>query len=165
MDRSPSSPIELTRPSPTDALALRSVAEAAGGLDVNPTYAYALWARDFADTTVVARRDGEVVGYVTAFRRPRDPDTAFVWQVAVHPECRGQRLAARMLHALVDRDPSLTALEATVTSDNTASLATFSRFAADRDAEVSTSPLFGADHLGDDHAPEDLLRIEPLQPT
>jgi L-2,4-diaminobutyric acid acetyltransferase len=53
-------------------------------------------------------------------------------------------------------------LEATVTPDNTGSIALFSRFAERRGAAVSRSELFGAELLGDDHEPEILFRIGPV---
>jgi L-2,4-diaminobutyric acid acetyltransferase len=154
--------IELRHPIPADGPALQAIARVAGGLDVNPTYAYALWAREFADTTIVATLCDEPVGYAMGFRRPGAPSTLFVWQMAVCPEQRGARLALRMLHDLVDRAPTPSALEATVAHDNRRSLATFARFADDRGASITLEPLFDERELGPGHQPEDLLRVEPL---
>jgi L-2,4-diaminobutyric acid acetyltransferase len=39
-------------------------------LDLNSSYAYLLWCRDFAATSVVAKVDGNVVGFVTGYVRP-----------------------------------------------------------------------------------------------
>ncbi|WP_159941529.1 MULTISPECIES: diaminobutyrate acetyltransferase [unclassified Nocardiopsis] len=140
------------------------------GMDVNSPYAYALWCRDFAETSVVARDDeGRVAAYVTGYVRPDSPDTYFLWQVAVDSAFRGQRLARRMLDFIGDRivERGLRYLEATVTADNTASRALFASFARDRGAEAVWSPLFGGEHFpeGDTpHDPEDLVRIGPLGP-
>ena len=161
-DDAASDGIEIDAPTLADAPALWQAAQAAGGLDVNPLYAYVLWCRDFAATTAVARMAGEVVGYCTAYRRPDVPTTLFVWQIAVLPAARRRGLGQRILHHLVDRDARLTALEATVTHDNAASLAMFATFARQRGSEVTVSPLFGHEHLGADHEPEDLLHI-PLR--
>jgi L-2,4-diaminobutyric acid acetyltransferase len=154
--------LEIGRPTIDDGLALWETAQAAGGLDVNPPYAYVLWARDFAETTAVVRDRGRVVAYCTGFRRPDEPSTLFVWQVAVRPEARRRGLGQRMLHHLVDRDDGIDAMEATVTADNAASLAMFGRFAEQRGATTEVSPLFTRAHLGPDHDPEDLVRI-PLR--
>jgi L-2,4-diaminobutyric acid acetyltransferase len=154
--------MELTRPEIGDGIAMHEVATAAGGLDVNAPYTYVLWARDFADTTVVARDGGGVVAYCTGFRRPTDPDTLFVWQVAVAPSHRRRGLGHQMLDALVDRVSEVSAVEATVTADNAASLAMFGAFARRRGAELTVSPLFTSDDLGGAHEAEDLLRIGPL---
>lgn len=57
-------------------------------LDLNASYAYVLWCRDFAGTSVVATVNGEVVGFVTGYRRPKQPATLMVWQVAVDEQLR-----------------------------------------------------------------------------
>ena len=137
-------------------------------MDMNSPYAYTLWCRDFARSSVVARDEqGRVNAYVTGFVRPDSPDTYFLWQVAVDPACRGQRLARRMLDFIGDTiaDRGLRFLEATVTPDNTASRALFTSFARDRGAEAVWNPLFGKEHFPQDgtpHEPEDLVRIGPL---
>lgn len=140
------------------------------GMDVNSPYAYALWCRDFAATSVVAR-DGEdrVVAYVTGFVRPESSDTYFLWQVAVDSAHRGQGLARRMLDFVGDRiaERGLRYLEATVTADNTASRALFGSFARDRGTEAVWSPLFTGEHFPrttPPHDPEDLVRIGPFGP-
>src|SRR3954452_6847502 len=66
-------------------------------LDLNSPYSYVLWCRDFAGTSVVARSESGVCGFVTGFRRPEEHRTLFVWQVAVDAARRGQGLARRML--------------------------------------------------------------------
>ncbi|OLT01422.1 diaminobutyrate acetyltransferase [Pseudonocardia sp. CNS-004] len=154
--------VTIGHPDVTDGVACWRLAEATGTLDVNSRYAYLLWCRDFAATSVVARRDGEVVGFVTGFRRPEEPSTLVVWQVAVDAAARGRGVAAAMLDALFDRVADVDHLEATVTPDNTGSIALFSRFAARRGAQLSRSELFGAELLGSGHEPEILFRIGPV---
>lgn len=143
----------------------------ATGMDVNSPYAYTLWCRDFATTSVVARdTDGRVAAYVTGYVRPDSPDTYFLWQVAVDSAYRGQRLARRMLDFIGDAiaEQGLRYLEATVTPDNAASRALFASFARDRGTEAVWSPLFAEEHFptddGERHEPEDLVRIGPFGP-
>ena len=139
------------------------------GMDVNSPYAYTLWCRDFAMTSVVAHDDtGRLAAYVTGYVRAESPDTYFLWQVAVDPAHRGQRLARRMLDFIGDAiaERGLRHLEATVTPDNTASRALFESFARDRGTEAVWSPLFGEEHFpkGDvPYEPEDLVRIGPFE--
>lgn len=149
-------------PEVADGVACWRLAKATGVLDLNSRYAYLLWCRDFATTSVVARHDGRVVGFVTGFRRPEEPSTLVVWQVGVDAAVRGRGVAAAMLDELFDRVPGVDHLEATVTPDNTGSIALFSRFAERRAARVRHSELFGAELLGDGHAPEILFRIGPV---
>ncbi len=139
------------------------------GLDVNSPYAYVLWCRDFAATSLAARDgSGALRGFVTGYVRPEALDTYFLWQVAVDPECRGRRLARRMLDRVGSRIAArgIRYLEATVTPDNTASRALFASFARDRGADLTWTPLFTRAHFPADgpgpHEPEDLVRIGPL---
>ncbi|WP_083338540.1 GNAT family N-acetyltransferase [Ensifer sp. LCM 4579] len=43
---------------------------------------------DFADTCVLDELAGAMVGWMPAYRRPSEPSTLFIWQIAVHPEIR-----------------------------------------------------------------------------
>jgi diaminobutyrate acetyltransferase len=146
-----------------DGPAIWRLARDCGELDLNSSYAYLLWCRDFAATSVVARIDGGLAGFVTGFRRPQTPDTLLVWQVAVDERCRGRRLGRRMLDALIDGpgEPPRW-LETTVSPGNTASDRMFSSFAAGRGAELERSELFAAEDFPDGHEVELLYRIGPL---
>jgi L-2,4-diaminobutyric acid acetyltransferase len=158
---------KLESPRPDDAPRLWEIARDSGVLDVNTPYSYALWCRDFAQTSVVAREaDGTAYGFVTGYIRPDDPHTLFVWQVAVDESRRGRGLAGRMLGHLGERLPDLGCdhLEATVTPDNTASSRLFESFARSYGARLTRRELFGSDAFPDeiDHEPEVLFRIGPL---
>lgn len=132
-------------------------------LDVNASYAYLLWARDFAATSVVATVDDEPGGFVTGYRRPDEPGTLMVWQVAVDEQHRGRGLAHRMLNELVDRQAEVVDhLETTITADNAASIALFTSFARGRQARLERTPLFEATLFPDGHDAEHLFRIGPL---
>ncbi|MCW4384219.1 diaminobutyrate acetyltransferase [Salinibacterium sp. SYSU T00001] len=140
-------------------------------LDLNSSYAYILYARDFMNTCRVAVVDGETAGFVIGYARPEQPDCLFVWQVAVDERFRGLGLAARMLDSLVEdgvADGSIRMVETTITDDNAASQRLFASF-AERwgGASVTTRPLFERDHFPldghDEHAPEPLYEIGPLK--
>lgn len=140
------------------------IARDSGKLDLNSPYAYLLWCRDFAATSVVARVGEEVAGFVTGYARPDAPDTFVVWQVAVAASHRGRGLAHRMLCHLTERLAPQGArfLEATVTPDNTPSTRLFTAFATDRGAEISRRVLFDGAAFPEPHEAEILLRIGPL---
>lgn len=148
-------------PTVDDGVRLWEIADASRVLDVNSRYAYVLWCRDFAATSIVARLGDRVVGFVTGYRRPEQPDTLFVWQVAVHEDARGKRVAALMLDDLVTR-VGLPFMETTITDDNAASIAMFSGLAERRDAHVERTELFDRTVLGAEHDPEFLYRIGPM---
>jgi len=133
-------------------------------LDLNASYAYLLWCRDFAGTSIVATVDGRPAGFVTGYLRPDHPDVLMVWQVAVDAEHRGRGLAGRMLHELADR-VGTPYLETTITPDNDASVALFTRFAADRGAALTREPVFDAGQFPDAHQTELLFRIGRIRPA
>lgn len=156
--------MEVRPPTVEDGAALWRTAVESGVLDANSSYAYLLWCRDFARTSVVATVDGERAGFVTGYVRPDQPDTIMVWQVAVDSKHRRRGLAMRMLDQLVERPAaeSVAWLETTVTPDNQASTRLFSSFAQARGAELVQEPIFPARLFPDEHEPEVLFRIGPL---
>ncbi len=142
------------------------VAGASGELDLNSSYMYLVFARDFAETCRVALVDEEVVAFVLGYRRPALPDRLFVWQVAVDERHRGAGLAGRMLDDLLSAsasaDPAVAYVETTITDDNTASQRLFASFAERWDARLETSGLFEAQDFPDRHDAEPLHRIGPF---
>lgn len=155
---------DLSCPTTADGPLMWELARDAGSLDVNSRYAYLLWGRDFAATSVVARSGDRLAGFMTAYRRPDAPDTLFVWQVAVGPDFRRRGLASRMLDHLVEplRSEGVRFVESTVTPDNKASMHLFESFAKANGADLTRDVLFSEHELGSDHGPEVLHRIGPL---
>jgi diaminobutyrate acetyltransferase len=153
--------VELDRPSIGDGAAMWRMARDSAVLDLNSSYAYLLWARDFAATSVVARVEGEPAGFVTGYVRPDEPQVLMVWQVAVDAAHRGRGLARQMLDHLVDTSGAAY-LETTITDDNDASIALFASLARDRGADLERAPVFPAESFPDGHDTELLFRIGPL---
>jgi L-2,4-diaminobutyric acid acetyltransferase len=164
MPETPNRELVIEAPGVPDGAALWRVAKDSGSLDLNSSYAYLLWCRDFADTSVVARLADTVVGFVTGYRRPTVPDTLMVWQVAVDPAHRGQGLAAALLDGLLDRltPAGVRYLETTVTQDNAASNRMFQSLADRRSAGIDRAELFGPHDFPDQHDAEFRYRIGPL---
>ncbi|MFH8803083.1 diaminobutyrate acetyltransferase [Streptomyces sp. NPDC017936] len=159
--------LRIDRPSVADGAALWRIAKESGKLDLNSSYSYLLWCRDFAGTSAVARaEDGEPVGFVTGYVRPEAPHVLLVWQVAVDPAYRGRGLAAALLDGLTARlaaERPLTTVETTVTPGNTASERLFTSYAARHGADVTREVLFDAGLFPDGpHETEVLYRIGPL---
>ncbi|NDK91665.1 diaminobutyrate acetyltransferase [Gordonia desulfuricans] len=161
--RAPSAAPTLRVPTVTDGAAIHQIAERSRVLDVNSGYAYVLWCHDFADTSVVAEIEGTPVGFVTGYRRPDDPATLMVWQVATGESYRGLGIAAAMLHHLLDRTAAqgVSRLQTTISPDNPASQRLFAAVAAQRGLRFSRRDLFAADLFPDSHQPEDLYTLEP----
>lgn len=155
----------MRNPTPADAVGMHRIVRESGVLDLNSLYCYLLVCRDFASTSLVACRTGGsgggLLGFVSAYRPPRRPESLFVWQVGVAAEARRRGLALRMLTALVELPAAqgVTALEATVTPSNQPSRRLFERFAAAAGSAVEVGPGFGAADFGGSHEREDRFRI------
>lgn len=156
--------IHIECPSAGDGPDLWRLARDSGELDLNSPYAYLIWCRDFASTSVVARDGERTVGFITGYRRPDAADTLFVWQVAVDPQYRGQRIGVRMLDGIgtAMRRLGCPYMEATVTPDNVASARMFASFARANDAALAKTDGFESTLFPENHQPEDLIRIGPL---
>ncbi|WP_231635143.1 diaminobutyrate acetyltransferase [Luteipulveratus halotolerans] len=159
----PSTTTAFRPPTVADGGELWRIATDSKTLDVNTSYAYLLWARDYARTSILAEVDGSPAGFVTGYVRPDAPHTLMIWQVAVDDAYRGQRIALRMLQALTDQVGDVTTMETTITDDNAASIGLFTRFAQERGASISRHDLFESAHFPDDHDAERLYRIGPLR--
>jgi len=155
----------LRSPQVTDGYALNRLVAASPPLDRNSVYCNLLQCMHFADTSVAAELDGELVGFISAYIPPNEPDTLFVWQVVVAQSARGIGVGKRMLHWLVGQ-PSCEKtlrLATSITSDNQASWALFESFAKSCNALPVKTLLFQRDkHFAGQHEDEYLLRIAPL---
>ncbi|MGV0625221.1 diaminobutyrate acetyltransferase [Mycolicibacter minnesotensis] len=160
-----SADITLRTPTVDDGPALWQMAVDSATLDVNAPYAYLLWCRDFAATSVIAEVDGQPGGFVTGYRRPDQPQTLMIWQVAVNTAHRGAGLAGRMLDhlATVHIGQGVTHLETSITPDNDASRRLFGAFSRRWRATLDCSELFGANLFPESHLAEELFRIGPLR--
>jgi len=132
-------PINLRAPAAEDGAAVYELIAQCPPLDTNSMYCNLLQCSHFAETGVAAEKDGDLVGFISGYIPPQQPETVFVWQVAVHEKGRGQGLAKRMLKEIVGRDAckNVTHMETTITADNEASWALFRSFARDMGAELT----------------------------
>ncbi|MDA8204668.1 MAG: diaminobutyrate acetyltransferase [Thermaerobacter sp.] len=138
----------------------------AGTLDLNSPYTYLMLSEFFHDTCIVAESEGQLAGFVAGFRLPTRQTTLFIWQVAVHPNFRRQRLGTIMIQSLLERESlrDIEFLEATVTPENRASDALFHAIADQHDAGCHIRPCFSAEVFpGSAHRPELLYHIGPLR--
>ncbi len=134
-------------------------------LDTNSAYCNFLQCLHFADTSALAEVEGRIVGFVSGYRIPSNPDTLFVWQVAIGEEARGQGLAQRLLHHIVSRSElsDIRYIHTTISPDNSASWAVFQRLAEQLKANSERSLLLSSNqHFNGQHDDEMLLAIGPL---
>lgn len=158
--------IRYRAPAPEEGKLLHRLVDEGGTLELNTTYKYVLFADHFAGTTTVAEHDGQVVGFVSAYRPPSHPDTVFVWQIGVHPRMRGRGVARGLLEAMVRRPGcrGVRYLEATVTPSNLASRRLFQSFARHQGAPHEWSDGYPGELFGTpgEHEPENLIRVGPF---
>lgn len=158
--------LQLRKPTKEDGMAVHRLIANCPPLDTNSAYCNLLQCTHFADTSVIAEMQGEVVGFISGYRVPEAPTTLFIWQVAVGEKARGHGLAGRMLADICDRDGNrdLQAMQTTVTADNEASWALFEGFARRRGATLERSMMFDRDaHFKGSHDSELLASIAPLR--
>jgi L-2,4-diaminobutyric acid acetyltransferase len=160
-------PPTINAPRVEDGAAIWRIARDSEVLDLNSSYSYLLWCRDFAATSAVARDDGGApIAFVTGYVRPERPEALVVWQVAVDASHRGRGLAGALLDEVTGRtakELGVTAVETTVTPDNTASDRLFTAYAARHGAALEREVLFDGVLFPDGvHQPEVLYRIGPL---
>jgi L-2,4-diaminobutyric acid acetyltransferase len=157
--------ILLRKPVATDGRAISGLIAACPPLDPNSAYCNLLQCTDFADSCIVAERADMLVGWVSGYRPPVAPANFFIWQVAISSAARGERLAGRMIHALLTRpeQAGITHLTTTITEDNRASWALFEGLARRWGAPVEKSIRFEREaHFAGAHATEWQVRIGPL---
>lgn len=158
-------PFVLRKPRAADGPAVTALIAASPPLDPNSAYCNLLQCTHFADSCVVAERDGALAGWISGYRLPADRSRFFVWQVAVAAQARGRGLAGRMIEGLLARPEAagVTHVVTTVTRDNEASRAMFRNWARRRSAQLSEREFFDRDrHFAGRHASEWLLEIGPL---
>lgn len=157
--------IEFRTPVAADGPAVTALIAACPPLDRNSRYCNLLQCEHFADHCIIAEKSGRLVGWVSGYRPPSDPDAFFVWQVAVAVEGRGRGLARRMITALMARpaQQSATHMITTVTGDNEASWALFCGLARDWGVALERNALFEREpHFAGAHDTEYLARIGPI---
>lgn len=158
--------IAFRQPTVADGPSIYDLVKRSKPLDVNSRYLYLLQCSHFANTCAVAESDGSVQAFVSAYVRPDQPDTLFVWQVAVDASLRGRGVAGRLLEHLLAR-PHLNGIrfiEATVNPSNNASRNLFASLARKHDCDMHESMLFEEQLLGDEgHEAEIMLRVGPIK--
>lgn len=157
--------IQLRKPILHDGPNMFRLAKSAGTLDINSCYHYLLFCQKFASTCVVATQKRELTGFLTSFRDLDQPDTLFIWQIAVSELKRNRGIAKAMLNHLLQRhfDPEIYFIETTITPSNTASQALFRSLAKDLQTKIKEQCIFKKELFSENgHEPEHLFRIGPL---
>ncbi|TVP71197.1 MAG: diaminobutyrate acetyltransferase [Rhodobacteraceae bacterium] len=155
-------PVTFRRPTKDDGSEVWKLVASCPPLDQNSMYMNVVQCDHFAQTCILAERDGQILGWISGHIPPESPQTLFIWQVAVHGDARGLGLGKQMLRELLNR-PSCRAvrqMETTITRSNAASWGLFRSFARDMGGQLTDAPHYERDaHLGGKHATEHLVTI------
>jgi len=156
--------LTLRKPNPEDGAGVHALIERCKPLDTNSMYCNLLQCSHFRNTSVLTEEKGNLVGFISGYLLPEQPDTLFVWQVAVSEEARGLGLASRMLKELVQRlAPGVRHLHTSITPGNEASWNTFRRLARDLEAPLNERVMFDKEqHFDSQHDTEMLVHIGPF---
>jgi L-2,4-diaminobutyric acid acetyltransferase len=155
----------LRRPCVDDGPKIWRLVKEVTKLDLNSGYCYLVLCSHFADTSVVAERGCDLVGFVTAYRPPLIEDVLFVWQIGVVAPFQGQGVGLAMLLELLGRDicRGVSYVETTIMHSNLASKALFASLQKRLKAPCIESLFFSEDLFPEQHHPgEYLLRIGPF---
>jgi len=153
----------LREPVASDGADIWALIRSCKPLDENSLYCNLIQCDHFRDTCVLAELGSAPAGWVSAYVMPNDPETLFVWQVAVSEAARGTGLGGRMLRHLLGRDAcrGVTRLQTTITRSNAASWALFRKFARRHGNGLSAQAHFGqVQHFRGRHDTEYMVTIE-----
>jgi L-2,4-diaminobutyric acid acetyltransferase len=157
-----SAPISFRMPTDEDGAAVWALIRECKPLDENSLYCNLIQCDHFQDTCIIAEMEGQIVGWISAYIVPSEPETLFVWQVAVSEKARGRGLGRKMLYELLERDAcaEVFRLKTTITRDNSASWGLFRSFANRLGARLDDEPHYTReDHFEGRHATEHMVTI------
>ncbi|KGY12040.1 2,4-diaminobutyric acid acetyltransferase [Vibrio tubiashii] len=149
-------------PTTEDGLKVNNLVAKTDALDNNSAYCNFLQTTHFKDTAVAALYKGRLAGFVSAYFKPSEPDTLFIWQVVVDSDFQGQGIAKKMIRSLLERksNQSATAIETTITKNNRASWSLFRGIEKDIGEKGTVSVFLDHDmHFEGQHESEHLYRI------
>lgn len=156
------------RPTLADGIHIHQLIKNSPPLDLNSSYLYFLQSSHFADTCVVAERDGEILGYVSGYMRPDAPTELFVWQLVVGENGRGQGVAKALVRQQItqaielqrQRQSKLLTISCTISPSNLASQGVFKSLGKYFGLQLEVSKFLTEEHfVGSDHEAEDEYKL------
>ncbi len=154
------STIIYRRPKLADGINIHQLIANSPPLDVNSSYLYFLQSSHFADTCVLAERDGEILGFVSGYIRPDKPTELFVWQLVVSENGRGQGVAKSLVRQQIAQSlaiaPALKSISCTISPSNLASQGVFKSLGKHFGLQLEVKEFLTEAHFaGTDHEAED----------
>lgn len=158
------SEINICKPSKKDAQKIYKLVKSTKVLDVNSEYLYLLQTTHFRDICSVATYEDKVIGFVSGYMIPNEPNTLFIWQVAVDSDFRGNDLARRLIMDIIQReDLNVNYLHTTVSPSNNSSIRVFEKVANHYETQMNSMEFFEASDFTNQHEEEVLYKIGPFK--
>lgn len=135
-------------------------------LDLNSLYCYLIVCDHFQKTSIIAEYKSEVVGFISGYLIPENPNVLFIWQVVVKETMKKKGIALSMILSLLKREElqSVNTIMTTVTPSNIPSKKMFYSAAKNLNTNVSEDRYFLPQHFGQQsHEEEVLFTIGPFQ--
>lgn len=156
--------IELCKPIKKHASGIFNLVQESGVLDINSEYLYLLQTTHFASTSAVALDEKSVVGFVSGYLIPEQPNTLFVWQVGVDAKYRGQDIAGRLIQNILQRESlsHVQYIHTTVSPSNASSLRLFEKLATTLKCNIKAQSYFELEDFLHAHEEEVLYTIGPF---
>ncbi|MFC0331399.1 diaminobutyrate acetyltransferase [Paenibacillus sepulcri] len=156
----------MNKPSASDGKQVWQLVKDAGTLDLNSVYSYIMLCDVFRDTCVIAVQEERIVGFMSAYKRPDQPDTLFIWQAVVGSAWQGNGLGKKMLRELLSREENgpIRFVEATIGPDNMASQRMLMGLGEENGGQCHITEYYPAAYFPEesDHEPELLFRVGPF---
>lgn len=157
------SEIKICKPKRGQASQIYKLVEKTKVLDLNSEYLYLLQTTHFKDVCSVAIYEDKVIGFVSAYMIPTEPNTLFIWQVAVDEAYRGNDLARRLIMEILQRDElNVNYLHTTVSPSNKSSIRVFEKVASFYKTEMLNEEFFESSDFLNQHEKEVLYKIGPF---
>jgi L-2,4-diaminobutyric acid acetyltransferase len=152
-------------PKKNDASKIYNLVKNSKVLDLNSEYLYLLQSTHFIDTCSVAICNEEVIGFVSGYRLPNNPNTLFIWQVTVDERFRGNNLAKRLLMNIIKRKENLDLqyINTTVSPSNNSSIRVFEKLATELKTKIISKSFFEKEDFINAHEEETLYEIGPFK--
>ena len=157
--------VELIHPRDTDGYEVNQLVKKCKPLDENSVYCNLLQCHHFRDTSICAKVNDRLYGFVSGYIIPQKTDTLFIWQVAVSEEYRGQGLGLKMIEKILAGEAcsQVKYLQTTITESNLASWRLFQKLAQILSTEHNSNSFFNEQkHFHGEHESEELITIGPF---
>ena len=157
--------IRIQKPTISYALEIENLVRNSPPLDLNSTYHYFIQSHYFNETCAIAINEiDQVVGFVSGFQDPKKSDTLFIWQVAISKDARGNGLASKLIHFILQEHPHMQFIETTITKDNASSISLFNKISRELNTNIIEEPFLDkSKYFLNQHDSENLFRIGPFK--